>query len=104
MITDALKGNGVFDIAEYCAEYHSVQEEIKKAKEELLEKLFNDTLLQFSDVQQRAVTRAKDEKISSWLTVTCTYSIATLLFPSVYQYTIPIPIVQRIREIIKILI
>ena len=69
LITDALKGNGVFDIAEYCAEYHSVQEEIIKAKEELLEKLFNDTLLQLSDVQQRAVTRAKDEKISSWLTV-----------------------------------
>ena len=61
--------NGVFDIAEYCAEYHSVQEEITKAKEELLEKLFNDALLQLSDVQQRAVTRAKDEKISSWLTV-----------------------------------
>ena len=45
LITDALKGNCVFDIAEYCAEYHSVQEEINKAKEELLEELFSDVLL-----------------------------------------------------------
>ena len=35
LITDASKGNGIFDIAEYCAEYHPAQEEINIAKEEL---------------------------------------------------------------------
>ena len=69
LITDALKGNAIFDIDEYSVNFHSVREEVTRARDVSLERLFQDTLLQLNDVQQRAVIRAKDEKMSSWLTV-----------------------------------
>ena len=69
LITDVLNGNAIFDIDEYSVNFHSVREEVTRARDVSLERLFQDTLLQLNDVQQRAVIRAKDEKMSSWLTV-----------------------------------
>ena len=65
----ALKGTTPLDAHEFHLHYSSVQQNVHKDREDVLEGIFNDTITQFSDMQQRAVLRAKNERLSSWLNV-----------------------------------
>ena len=68
-ITDALKGIINFDVEEFNFQCNKVQEEAINTRDLALQKMFNETISQLNDMQQRAVMRAKDEKMSSWLNV-----------------------------------
>ena len=68
-IVDALKGIIEFDIDEYNIGYLSLQQEIVKEKAATFDYLFDEILPLLTPDQQRAVNRAKDERMSSWLTV-----------------------------------
>uniref|UniRef100_A0A1X7VKB1 Uncharacterized protein n=1 Tax=Amphimedon queenslandica TaxID=400682 RepID=A0A1X7VKB1_AMPQE len=68
-IVDALKGITEFDIDEFNIGYHLIQEEITKEKAAGFDRLFNELLLLLTLDQQRAVNRAKGERMLSWLTV-----------------------------------
>ena len=65
----ALKGTTPLDAYEFHLHYSSVQQTVHKDREDVLEGIFNDTITQFGDMQQRAVLRAKNERLSSWLNV-----------------------------------
>ena len=58
-----------FDIGPYHAFYSTTQGDIKKEKDALFEGVFSDIVDQLSVPQRRAIIRAKDEKMFSWLTV-----------------------------------
>jgi hypothetical protein len=68
-IVSAIKGSIIFDFNTISAHYHSIQEDISNEKLASFESLFNNILTQLNESQRRAVNRAKDEKMSSWLTV-----------------------------------
>ena len=68
-IIDALKRTTDFGIDGYHAGYQSLQEEIPKEKAATHDCFFNKTLPSLTPDQQQAVNRAKDKKISTWLTV-----------------------------------
>ena len=65
----ALKGTTPLDAYEFHLHYSSVQQIVHKDREDVLEGIFNDTITQFGDMQQQAVLRATNERLSSWLNV-----------------------------------
>ena len=69
-ITETLKKKTLFDPDQYMSDYFSAQEEIIKAKNQVLEETLNNTLKKLDQLQQRAILRAKDKKKwSTWLMV-----------------------------------
>uniref|UniRef100_A0A1X7VFW7 Uncharacterized protein n=1 Tax=Amphimedon queenslandica TaxID=400682 RepID=A0A1X7VFW7_AMPQE len=66
---EALKGITEFDIDEFNVGYYLIQEEITKEKAARFAHLFSELLLLLTLDQQRAVNRAKGERMSSWLPV-----------------------------------
>ena len=68
-ITDALKGITTFDSEEFNVHFGTVPEEAINIRDLALQNMFNETISQLNNMQQRAVMRAKDEKMSSWLNV-----------------------------------
>lgn len=69
IVIEALKENTRFDIGAYHAFYSVTQGDIRKEKDILFEVVFSDIVSQLSVPQQWAIVRAKDEKMSLWLTV-----------------------------------
>ena len=69
IVIEALKENTHFDIGAYHAFYSVTQGDIRKEKDTLFEGVFSDIVGQLSVPQQWAIIRAKDEKMSLWLTV-----------------------------------
>ena len=49
--------------------YSTVQEEIAKDRSVVLEEVYGSVTAQLTDLQQRAVSRVKNKKMSSWLDV-----------------------------------
>ena len=68
-IVKPLKQISSFDYDEFHSHYVEVQESITNEREVNLERIFEDIFTKLTFSQQRAILRAKDEKISSWLNV-----------------------------------
>ena len=69
ILVTALKSNDELVMEDYLNAYNDVRSDVLKRKNHILEGLFSDTISSLSDGQQRAIVRAKDGKISSWLNV-----------------------------------
>ena len=68
-IVNALNQISSFNYDEFHSHYFEVKESITKEREANLERVFEDIFTKLTSSQQRAILRAKDEKISSWLNV-----------------------------------
>ena len=68
-IVNALNQISSFDYDEFHSHYFEVKKSITKEREANLERVFEDIFTKLTSSQQRAILRAKDEKISSWLNV-----------------------------------
>ena len=68
-IVNALKQISSFDYDEFHSHYVEVQESISKEREVNLDRVFEDIFTKLTSSQQRAISRAKNEKISSCLNV-----------------------------------
>ena len=68
-ITNSLRNNTQFDMTEFIDYYDKVVKEISKEKDEDIQRMFDNIITEIDLIQQRAVLRAMEEKISSWLNV-----------------------------------
>ena len=68
-ITYSLRNNTRFNMTEFINYYDKVVKEISKEKDEDIQRMFDNIITEIDLIQQRAVLRAKEEKISSWLNV-----------------------------------
>ena len=68
-IVEALTLNTDLDFDEFHHHYYTVHQEVTKERDISAENTFGDCFSGLSTAQQRAVSRAKDEKISFWLNV-----------------------------------
>ena len=68
-IVKALTLNTDLDFDEFHHHYYTVHQEVTKERDISAENTFGDCFSGLSTAQQRAVLRAKDEKISLWLNV-----------------------------------
>ena len=69
-ITNALKGNTHFDMTEFNDHYNTVRMETNRNKDIETQRMFDDIVSELDGTQERAVCRARETKISSWLSVT----------------------------------
>ena len=65
-ITNALKGNASFDTAEFTEYYDAVVREITRTNDLDTQALFDEITSKIDYMQQRAVCRAREVKMSSW--------------------------------------
>lgn len=56
-------------MTEFIDYYDKVVTEISKEKDEDIQRMFDNIITEIDLIQQRAVLRAKEKKISSWLNV-----------------------------------
>ena len=56
-------------MTEFIDYYDKVVTEISKEKDEDIQRMFDNIITEINFIQQHAVLRAKEEKISSWLNV-----------------------------------
>ena len=68
-ITNSLRNNTRFDMTEFIDDYDKVVKEISKEKGEDIQRMFDNIIREIDLIQQCAVLRAKEEKMSSWLNV-----------------------------------
>ena len=68
-IIEALKAGGNFDLDMFMVHCETVRKESIDARDSDLQDMFADVIVQLDTMQQRAVNRVKNEKMSSWLNV-----------------------------------
>ena len=69
IIVQAIKGEAAFEVDAHAELWSNVKSEMQAAREQQLNSKFDSILNKFDQSHQRAIRRAKDTKISSWLTV-----------------------------------
>ena len=69
IIVQAIKGKGLFELDAHINQLTETRRELSRVKDQLCNDKFEDVLGQFDTTQQRAILRARNEKISGWLTV-----------------------------------